>query len=877
MSKSANVKVYCRIRPEIEIEKQAGLSICINPVSKEAVRINLEQIPGINNYINKEKAEEKGYQDFTYDAVFGKETNQETVYNNVAKPLISAAFEGINCTLFCYGQTSSGKTYTIEGIDNNKELLGLIPRATHEIFDIISKGNEEIEYSVKCQYFQIYNEKIIDLIDSSKSDLPIREDKSKGIWVEDCTDRYVDSEHEMLNFFHEGAKNRKFATTQMNKLSSRSHSIFAVTIFQRSTITGSSKTGKVYFVDLAGSEKLGKTGIEGGEKLREAQNINKSIMTLGMVINALSKSQLHVPYRDSKLTRVLQESLGGNSLTNLIINCSPSSMNQSETLNTLRFGQRAKLIKNKVIANTVPSIKELLMKLEKSEEKIKMLEEIIEQMNPGEINENEGNKEKKVEIGKNGCKECIKLKSKIDYFQKTQFQLQSEISDLSKDKEEMLEEINKKTQNLNKMKLRTDSLDNSVKELKNELNKIYSELQAQMEKCANLSKKIKNSVSKNDINSVERLNDIANKSWIELISNLGVEIKSLVGSQSAKSISITTDDDHDPKDIDRDLTEMEEEISKDPLLVSENEKNFELYENALSDSAAVGKTIGKNIQNSTKKLGKKGVLKSNQGLLTAKKKGGFKENKENCVDKGMILMKNINELREKLRENKADFEGERKNEKKNVAGNVKKEKVKVTELTTKSPTKKMNKVALTENKPKDIALEIKLNKETEAKVLHHKQFSSTHSKNTNKCSIIKTTSFEILDLIKNSYNLDKDKLILRLESDVQEYKEKLDLFESQLTSDEKNLHRKIYTLEKNLEQVNVIYQQIITQKSVLKIENQIYERKLKKKNYKINLLLKTNAELEEKLKLKDDKIHAKFIKVIRGSNKGKMEENEEKN
>jgi len=259
----------------------------------------------------------------------------------------------------------------MEGISSDNDLCGIIPRMMNLVFEIINSGSSDIEFSVKCQYYQIYNEKIQDLIDTTKTDLAIREDKNKGIWVGECTEKYVESEQEMIDFFNTGSNNRIVSSTKMNAISSRSHSLFSVTIYQRNVITESSKTGKLYFVDLAGSEKMSKAGVEGNTMLKEAQNINKSIMTLGMVINALTKGAKHIPYRDSKLTRVLQESLGGNSLTYLIINCSPNMLNQAETLSTLRFGQRAKLIKNKVVANTQQSVKELMMKLKQAEEKNK--------------------------------------------------------------------------------------------------------------------------------------------------------------------------------------------------------------------------------------------------------------------------------------------------------------------------------------------------------------------------------------------------------------------------------------------------------------------------------------------------------------------------
>ena len=409
MSKSSNVKVYCRIRPENEQEISSGLGICLNPQSQTTVQIIVDNL-NINSGL-KENYSEKTTQEFTYDKIYPIETTQKTIFEQVAKPLILSAFEGINGTLFCYGQTASGKTYTMEGIPSDNNLCGIIPRMMQLIFEIINSGSSDIEFSVKCQYYQIYNEKIQDLIDTNKTDLTIREDKNKGIWVGECTEKYVESEQEMIDFFNTGSNNRIVSSTKMNAISSRSHSLFSVTIYQRNVITESSKIGKLYFVDLAGSEKMSKAGVEGNTMLKEAQNINKSIMTLGMVINALTKGSKHVPYRDSKLTRVLQESLGGNSLTYLIINCSPNMLNQTETLSTLRFGQRAKLIKNKVVANTQQSVKELMMKLKQAEEKIKNLEKILgtwtEDREYGSNFEEEKNRSK--------CPECKQLINKINY------------------------------------------------------------------------------------------------------------------------------------------------------------------------------------------------------------------------------------------------------------------------------------------------------------------------------------------------------------------------------------------------------------------------------------------------------------------------------
>ena len=207
----------------------------------------------------------------------------------------------------------------------------------------------------------------------------VKEEKGKGLWVHECTEVYVSSEEEMYDLFQVGTENRTVGNTKMNAKSSRSHSLFIVTIFQKDSKTDSTKAGKLYFVDLAGSEKISKTGVE-GQLLEDAKNINKSLLMLGMVINALTENKPYVPYRDSKLTRVLQESLGGNCLTTLIVTCSPNSYNDRESLSTLRFGQRAKSIKNKVVVNAEKSAKELLIQLQDAEEKIKYYQNILTQI-----------------------------------------------------------------------------------------------------------------------------------------------------------------------------------------------------------------------------------------------------------------------------------------------------------------------------------------------------------------------------------------------------------------------------------------------------------------------------------------------------------------
>ncbi|KNE58285.1 hypothetical protein AMAG_05094 [Allomyces macrogynus ATCC 38327] len=286
--------------------------------------------------------------------------------------------KGYNGTVFAYGQTGSGKTYTMMGSNIDDEAnKGVIPRISEQIFDSIVEAPSNLEFTVKVSYIEIYMEKIRDLLNPTNDNLPVHEDKQRGVYVKGLLEVYVASVGEVFEVMRRGQSARIVAYTAMNAESSRSHSIFVITINQKDLTNGSNRSGRLYLVDLAGSEKVGKTGAS-GQTLEEAKMINKSLTALGMVINALTDGKSkHVPYRDSKLTRILQESLGGNSRTTLIINSSPSSFNEAETLSTLRFGMRAKSIKNKAKINAELSANELKALLKKSELQIVSFKDYI--------------------------------------------------------------------------------------------------------------------------------------------------------------------------------------------------------------------------------------------------------------------------------------------------------------------------------------------------------------------------------------------------------------------------------------------------------------------------------------------------------------------
>ncbi|XP_048219569.1 chromosome-associated kinesin KIF4A-like [Perognathus longimembris pacificus] len=347
--KGIPVRVALRCRPLVPKERSEGCQMCLSFVPGEPQVV-----------VGTDKC-------FTYDFVFDPSTEQEEVFNTAVAPLIKGIFKGYNATVLAYGQTGSGKTYSMGGTytaeQENEPTVGVIPRVIQLLFKEIG-DRRDFEFTLKVSYLEIYNEEILDLLCSPRekaSQINIREDPKEGIKIVGLTEKPVSIASNTVSCLEQGNNSRTVASTAMNSQSSRSHAIFTISIEQRKkNDQNCSFRSKLHLVDLAGSERQKKTKAE-GDRLKEGININRGLLCLGNVISALGddKRGRFVPYRDSKLTRLLQDSLGGNSHTLMIACVSPADSNLEETLNTLRYADRARKIKNKPVINLDPQTAEL--------------------------------------------------------------------------------------------------------------------------------------------------------------------------------------------------------------------------------------------------------------------------------------------------------------------------------------------------------------------------------------------------------------------------------------------------------------------------------------------------------------------------------------
>lgn len=361
------VMVYVRVRPISDEEMRS--------TNKDSI---IEKPDPCHISINSKKDSEKKH--FTFDHVFEHDSNQKQVYCTIAKPVVESVLQGYNGTILAYGQTGTGKTHTMIG--GPGELKGIIPRCMKEIFTTI-KASESHSYSVKVAFLQLYMEVLQDLIKPDPNNpVRIREDSDEGIYLAGLHWSDVTSVSECMNLLALGDKNRNVASTNMNANSSRSHAVYMVKLEKRNKIPkdtisqnmmtrdNSMTKSTLYLVDLAGSERVSKTKVS-GTRLDEAKNINLALLALGNCIQALADGKSkYIPFRDSKLTRLLEDSLGGNSKTSLIVTVGPSFNNLQESISSLNFGSRAMKIQNSPQMNLKIDYKALCDKLQAELDKI---------------------------------------------------------------------------------------------------------------------------------------------------------------------------------------------------------------------------------------------------------------------------------------------------------------------------------------------------------------------------------------------------------------------------------------------------------------------------------------------------------------------------
>eukprot|EP01067_Filipodium_phascolosomae_P000191 Filipodium_phascolosomae@DN1156_c0_g1_i2.p1 len=325
------IRVYCRVRPMAKYEMENGSSPCVD----------------VNDEFTLTVDTAKGPKQFLYDRCFSAESKQEEVFEDTRR-LVQSAIDGFNVCIFAYGQTGSGKTFTIQGAG---DLEGITPRAIRELFSLLQGLDEEkYTYNLTCYMCELYNDHLFDLLlpkekQKNRPALDIKKDSTGMVKVQNCTLLTCDTPEGLSETFAWGLEARHVGSTAMNAESSRSHLVFSIMIHINDIKSEKALNGKISFIDLAGSERISKTGAS-KDRLAEARAINKSLSALGDVISALSSGESFIPYRNNKLTQLMSDSLGGSAKTLMFVNISPADYNCDETVTSLMYASRVKLITN---------------------------------------------------------------------------------------------------------------------------------------------------------------------------------------------------------------------------------------------------------------------------------------------------------------------------------------------------------------------------------------------------------------------------------------------------------------------------------------------------------------------------------------------------
>uniref|UniRef100_A0A8C1U776 Kinesin-like protein n=1 Tax=Cyprinus carpio TaxID=7962 RepID=A0A8C1U776_CYPCA len=851
------VKVMCRFRPLNESEITRG-----------------------DKYIPKFKEDTVviSGKPYIFDRVFPPNTTQEQVYDTCAKQIVKDVLDGYNGTIFAYGQTSSGKTHTMEGQLHNSQLKGIIPRIAQDIFDHIYSMDENLEFHIKVSYFEIYMDKIRDLLDVSKTNLAVHEDKNRVPFVKGCTERFVSSPEDVMDVIDEGKSNRHVAVTNMNEHSSRSHSIFLINIKQENVETEKKLSGKLYLVDLAGSEKVSKTGAE-GSVLDEAKNINKSLSALGNVISALAEgTKTHVPYRDSKMTRILQDSLGGNCRTTIVICCSPSVYNEAETKSTLMFGQRAKTIKNTVSVNMELTAEEWKKKYEKEKEKTRNLKIIIQRLEnelkrwrKGETvpaDEQHSSKELKNSEVAPIIEASAPPPERLSDSEKTQYE--ELINDLYQQLDDKDDEINQHSQlaeNLKQQMVDQDELLASTRRDYEKIQEDLSRLQHENEAAKEEVKEVLQALEELAVNYDQKSHEVEDRSKTnqQLTEELMQKSVTLAGVERDLSALQELSGHHKKRSAEilslllRDLNEigsvimtemnggMEEEFTMARLFISKMKSEVKSLVNRSKQLESTQADTMRKMQANEKELASCQLLISQH---QAKIKS-LTDYMQNIEQKKRQLEESHDSLMEELAKLNAQ-------EKMHEVSFMDKEKEHMSRMQDAEEMKK--------------ALEQQMESHREA---HQKQLSRLRDEIEEKQRILDELKDvnQALQLVQNQLKSDYEKL----KQEEQKKDERLQKLLVELDTDESGgslaQKQKIIFLENNLEQLTKVHKQLVRDNADLRCELPKLEKRLRATAERVKILESALREAKESA-MRDRKKYQQEVdrikEVIRANNQARM-------
>uniref|UniRef100_A0A6Q2YDG5 Kinesin-like protein n=1 Tax=Esox lucius TaxID=8010 RepID=A0A6Q2YDG5_ESOLU len=790
------IKVMCRFRP-----------------------LNNSEVARGDKYIPKFTGEDQvsiSGKPFMFDRVFGSNTTQEQMYKASAQMIVKDVLEGYNGTIFAFGQTSSGKTHTMEGSLHDPDNMGIIPRIVQDIFNYIYSMDENLEFHIKVSYFEIYLDRIKDLLDGTLV-------AWFSVFPQGCTERFVCSPEEVMDTIDEGKANRHVAVTNMNEHSSRSHSIFQINVKQENTATEQKLSGKLYLVDLAGSEKVGKTGAEGAV-LEEAKNINKSLSALGNVISALAEGSTYVPYRDSKMTRILQDSLGGNCRTTMVICCSPSSYNEAETKSTLMFGQRAKTIKNTVCLNVELTAEQWKKKYEREKSKNTTLRSTITWL------ENELNR------WRNGEKRYPPLSL---LFLPLLFALSSPLSPLVSLHQD--DEINQQSQLAEKLKQQMldqeELLASSRRDHDNlqvELNRLQSENEASKEEV----KEVLQALEELAVNYDQKSQEVEDKTKeFEALSEELNQKSSILVSIDSELQKLKEMTNHQKKRVTEMMSSLLKDLAEIGIAVGSNDIKQHEGSGLIDEEFTVARLYISKMKSEVKTMVKRSKqLESSQADSNQK----LDENEKELAACQLLISQHEAKIKS-LTEYLQNVEQKKRQLEENV-DSLNEELVKISAHEKVQAMEKENEVQTATEVKEAVEQQIQSHREA-----HQKQISSLRDELDNKEKLIT----ELQDL-NQKIMLEQERLRVeheKLKSTDQEKSRKLHELTAEMDSDDTGgsaaQKQKISFLENNLEQLTKVHKQLVRDNADLRCELPKLEKRLRATAERVKALESALKEAKE--------------------------------